>query len=185
MAESDPFATAEQMAQRSGGAIPADHPFLVTALGAATREIRKFCRWHIAPTRTETITVPVVYGRPVWLPTQHLTDLVSVTNDGTVLDVAGIDWSADGELGYLHWVTGRRALVVEFTHGYETVPDDLVDLTLQIASRALGSPLGYVREQAGSVSVTHSQAGFNVAGGTVVLEHEKRQLMEYQLGRLP
>lgn len=185
MAESDPFATAQQMADRSGGAIPADHPFLAVALGAATREIRKFCRWHIAPSRTETAKLAATYGRPLWLPSAHVTDIASIDNGGTPLTITNVDWSESGEIGYAHWVTGRRTVEVTFTHGYPTVPDDLVDLTLQVAARALGSPLGIVREQAGAVSVTYSQAGFNIAGGTVLLEHERRQLAEYRLGRLP
>lgn len=185
MAETQPFATPQQMADRSGGAIPANHPHLVLALGAATREIRKHCRWHVAPSRTETLKVAARAGRPVWLPTQKITAINTISISGAPLDVGLVDWSEDGELGYTAWTTGRQALEVNLTHGLEQVPDDLVDLTLQIAARALGSPLGIVREQAGGVSVTYSQAGFNVAGGTVLLAHEKAQLEEYRLGRLP
>lgn len=173
------FATAEQMAARTDGAIPATRPHLNDALLAVTRRIQRHCRWHIAPQREQTLTLPARRGSTLWLPTAHLVDVVELSTGGHPIDVSQLDWSEDGELGYTGWVTGRRSVTVKIVHGYATVPEDLTELCLQVAARALGSPLGILREQAGAVAVTYS------ASGTVLLPAELAQLVDYRLGRLP
>jgi len=180
----EPFATPQQMAARSQGAIPADDPYVVEAINAASRLIRNYCRWHVAPVIQETIKVAVRPRSPLYLPTLHMVDLLALTASGVAADVARVEWDEAGIIEYSRSAFGtyalRRAVEVTFTHGYEDVPEDIVDLTLMIASRALGSPLGVVRESTMSSSVTYSQAGFNVAGGSALLEHEKESLEIYR-----
>lgn len=182
----DSFATAQQMEQRSKGAIPADRPFLDVELKAATRRIRNHCGWHIAESVSEVVTLRGSSARELYLPTTYLTDLVSVMVDGVALTVVddGSLWSVSGEL---FRDFGWRASVIkaEIVHGYAAVPDDLIDLTLALAGRALASPLGAVREQSLTSSVTWSQPGFNVAGGLALLEHEIDALAEYKVGYTP
>lgn len=179
-----PFATPDQMVDRSRGAITvASHPFLPSALKAASKEIRKHCRWHVA-TR-ETITRAFTGPRPadLWIPALEIASIDEATLDGVPLDVSGIVFNP--ETGWTSLRTWGRVLSVTFTAGFEEVPDDIVDLTLHVAARSLGSPLGAIREQAGPVSVTWSATAPNVSGGTVLLEHEKDSLAEYQIGRTP
>jgi hypothetical protein len=181
----EPFATPAQMEARAKGAILASDPFVVEAINAASRRIRNFCRWHIAPVITETVKLPGRPCKPLLLPTLHLVDLLAMSSAGVPLDVSTIDWDATGVVEYTRSAPGRRAVEVTFTHGYEDVPEDIVDLTLMVASRALGSPLGVVREQTMASSITWSQAGFNVAGGTVLLEHEQDSLGIYRRPSTP
>lgn len=176
----EPFATKEQMEARSQGEIPASTPFLESEIKAATKLIRNYCRWHIA-----TEEAGLVYRRrarsreSVWLPAMQVKSLEAVTLNGKVLtDPAAIDF--DPETGWLDLTAS--AITVSFTAGFEEVPDDLVSMTLQIAARALGSPLGLVREQAGGVAVTHSQITSNVSGGSVLFPHEMSQLDAYKIG---
>jgi hypothetical protein len=187
MAAAETFATEAQMAERSKGAIPADRPFLLTELKAATNLIRNHCGWHIAGEVTDHAIFDGVAGRRIFLPTIHVTALVSVTLDGVTLDLDTDDlqWSQSGEVWRPSWSGNFRSIDVEFTHGFENIPDDLIDLTCQIAARALMSPTGAVREQTLSSSVTWSQPGFNVAGGLVLLDHEKDALAEYRVGSIP
>jgi len=178
----EPFATKEQMEQRSQGAIPASTPFLEDELKAATELIRGYCRWHIATLETDLVyRARTRFREEVWLPAMQIASIQEVSINGTpVADVASIDF--DPATG---WVNVRAtAAVIKFTAGYEAVPADLVSLTLQIAARALGSPLGFVREQAGAVGVTHSQITSNVAGGSVLFPHEMAQLDAYRIGWL-
>ena len=53
-----------------------------------------------------------------------------------------------------------------------------------MAARSLGSPLGAVREQSLTSSITWSQAAFNVAGGTFILEHERQTIAPYRIAHL-
>jgi hypothetical protein len=55
------------------------------AWAATVAEVRAFCGWHIAPEVTETLTLDGPGGYVLVLPTLHLVDLVSVTNDGTAV----------------------------------------------------------------------------------------------------
>lgn len=182
----EPFATAQQMQDRSQGAITtATHPFLDAALKAASKKIRDYCRWHIATAQALTYKRRGRDLIDVWLPAMQITEISAVTIDGTTWDADALTTvEFDPDTGW----TNLRGRIVEvgYTAGYAEVPDELVDLTLMIASRALGSPLGAVREQTLVSSITWSQAGFNVAGGTVLLAHEKTDLDgTYRIGVLP
>lgn len=176
------FATADQMDQRTQGQITtASHPFLEAEIAAAERLIRDVCGWHVAPRQEVTLRRRGRDAADLWLPTIGDVQLSAATIDEQVLDVAALH--VDPVTGW----TGLRGYAWEISYvaGFEEVPEALVSLTLQVAARALGSPLGVVREQAGAVSVTYSQAAFNVAGGAVLLPHEKAQLAPYTIGYLP
>lgn len=177
----DSFATKEQMADRSQGAIPADTPFLDTALAAASQEIRKYCHWHIAPQATTTARLRpwLRYQRQAILPSLHIDSLGEVIIGDETRDLTANPVDFDPDTGETD-LSGAR-IVVTMTHGFEVIPEDLVELTLMIASRAMGAPLGYTREQSGQRSVSHSLTAQGVAGGTVLLEHEKASLSEYRL----
>lgn len=183
----DTFASAAQMAQRSQGAIPADRPFLDIALKAATRRIRNYCGWHIATEQQDTLPLDGQAAAVIYLPTMRIVSIDEMTIDGTpvVFESDTLQWSVDGRLWRPSWSVNYQGVQLKYTHGFETVPDDLVDLTLLIASRDLGSPLGVVREQTLSSSVTWSQTGFNQAGGTNLLDSEKDALQAYKIGYIP
>lgn len=181
----EPFATPDLMEQRSLGAITATtHPYLEAELAAASRVIRDHCRWHVAPAG------PARYVRrgrsrdEVWLPAMELESIDSAIVDGVELTA---DELADVILDPLTGWTSIEAaqVVLDFTAGFDPVPEAIVSTTLQVAARALGAPLGLVREQAGSVSATHTQHGFNQAGGVVLLPAEQAALLPYRIGRLP
>jgi hypothetical protein len=169
------FATPEQMAQRTKGAIPADTPFLEDELKAATRAIRDDCRWHIAPKQALTFRRVGPSREQVWLPAMQIEAIDSAIADGVVLDVATIE--VDPDTGWTNIV--GRSVTVEYRAGFPDVPDDLVTLTLELAAGGLGSPLGITREQAGGVSVTLARAG----GG--LMSADLARLTEYRIGRLP
>lgn len=179
----EPFATKEQMEQRSQGAIPASTPFLDDELKAASRIIRNYCRWHIAPVQDDLeYAKQSRFREEIWLPAMQVQALAAVQIDGAaVANVSAVEF--DRSTG---WVGARGNMVaVTYSAGFEEVPDDIVALTLQIAARALGSPLGIVREQAGGVSVSYTQTGANTAGGSVLLPHEMEQLDAYRIGWMP
>ena len=175
-----PFASAALMEARSLGAITtASHPFLEDELRAATRAIREFCRWHVAPAR------PVTYRRAgrladdVWLSAMEVASINAVTIDGrewSADEVAAVEF--DSLTGWTN-LRGRR-VAVTYTAGFETVPEDVVALTLELAASALGTSLGQTREQAGSVSVTYDRTGGGIAEGSLAAA----RLIPYRIGRL-
>jgi hypothetical protein len=169
------FATPAEMAQRSGGVIPADHPFLQKELDAASRAIRNECGWHVAPVEQVRFRRRARFPWDVWLPAMQIESVDEVTLNGEVIDVETVEF--DSETGW----TNMRARVVDvlFTAGFPTVPEDLVTLTLELAAGALGTPLGISREQAGAVSVTYQRVGGGLA------DADRDRLSAYRLGVLP
>lgn len=180
-----PFATKEQMDQRTRGAITlSSHPFLETELKAASSLIRNHCGWHIAKQETLRLRQFRQRAEHIWLPAMEIESITKITVDGTEWDATPVS-AVDFDRATGQTTLCARKVDIEFVAGFAEVPEDLITLTLQIAARALGSPLGLVREQAGTVAVTHSQSGFNIAGGDVLLEPEKAGLAAYKLGWVP
>lgn len=154
-------------------------------LSAASAAVRKFCRWHIAPRITETITVTPNDGPVVFLPTLRLVGVSDVNMCGYHWADADLDWDEAGMLSAPYvWGQGRRfrGLTVTITHGFDDV-DDVLAVVVAVAARQAITPTGVVREQAGSVSIAPSLVAPNVAGGIVLLQHERDALAAYRVGR--
>jgi hypothetical protein len=109
-------------------------------LEAAVAAIRGYCRWHIAPVRTETLTLDA-NGSTVILPTLYATAVV-LEVDGTTIDEA--DYTLHP--GYLQlrgcWTNGT--VTVTLTHGYEELPADLRRVALSMADEGT-SPGGRLK----------------------------------------
>lgn len=124
----------------------------------ATDEVQGHCGWHIAPTQTDTVTVDGSGGVIQALPTLRLVDLVSLTEDGTAVDLAGVQWS---EAGYLWrgtpWTRALRGLVAEIEHGYPEAPPAVAKLICELVARSM-NPSGVSRESSGGESVTYELA---------------------------
>lgn len=117
----------------------------------ATGLIRGYCKWHIYPSITETMTLDTRGGRLLVLPTLMLTDVVSInlTETGTVLDPACYRKSRRGMIelrrghhhgcphpGHYHdWPVGFEAVTVTFTHGYSDLPAELLPVVASIGAR--------------------------------------------------
>lgn len=154
------------------------------AVLAATELIRDHCGWHIAPEQTVTLTLDGNSAGVLALPTLRLVDVVSVTVGGVLYEPTVYQWSA---VGFLRVYGGYdlRSVEVEITHGYDGVPDIVSSVCLTVAARAYVSPEGYVQERFGGSGVTPSQSSPNVAGGFVLLPHEKAALYRYTIPAMP
>lgn len=181
------FATAEQMSERTDGIIAADRPFIGYALDVATRMIRDHCGWVVGPVTTETFHLDGPGSRLLVLPTLRVVEVTAVRQDDVALDMSTVRVSRDA--GMLRASSALSdefgAIEVDLRHGYDVVPEPIVDLTLQMAARALGSPLGVVREQSLVANITWSTTAAGVAGGTVIMEHELGTLTPYTIGPQP
>lgn len=115
---------------------------------AASARIRRYTRQQIT---AGTSSVELTGVGPWLLPQRPVIDVTSVLD------------SKDEEVTYD--LIGQRVysqacapLIVEYSHGFDPLPDDLVELVCQIATRLVNTPAamaaGARTEQAGGESVT-------------------------------
>lgn len=152
-------------------------------LGAAEAAVRSYCGWHIAPARAgDVVTVNGSGARVLALPTMRLAGVSAVLEDGTAVPLEDVQWSPAGYLWRASpWTTSLRGVSATIDHGYDEPPVEVQAVVMSVAARAVVSPDGVVRSQVGEVSVTFSQAAFNVAGGVALLDHERAVLDRYRL----
>lgn len=128
--------------------------FTEAQVRAASEAIRAEANWHIAPERTETLTV-TIYDRRYGLnlPTLRVgvvTEVRDVTT-ATVYTFTSTDFTRVGTSlsRYYAWTPGTYE--VDLTHGYAKCPGDLLPV---IASRIQNGTVG-----AGVASVTMNLQG--------------------------
>ena len=154
-----------------------------TELDALVARVRAFCGWHIAPRRTETITISSRGAAVIPLPTLRLVNVTAVRCwDGTAM--APLDsWDARTgwdpmsctiNLGGSRFPAGARALEVDVEHGFDSAPLDLL-----VAIAALAGPRSIVQESVLGHSVTFSQAP------AVAVAEPISALALFRLPRLP
>src|SRR5690348_6332029 len=103
--------------------------------------VRAFCGWHIAPSRTEVVTLAGTGGRTLTLPSLHVTAVASVTSDSDpALTTDDYDWSPAGVLTARTYPWSGRAIAVSLTHGYDTPPAEVTAVVQAVAQRALDNP---------------------------------------------
>lgn len=146
-------------------------------LAAASDTIRRSCGWVICPQVSETVTVDGSGGHEQMLPTMFLVDVTSVTDAGTVVDPLDLEWSRSGYMRRAGcWTCKLRGVVVEMTHGYESVPAGLKKLCCDMVARAAAAPAAIRSEQVGSVSLTYAVS---------LMQHEVDYLASYRLPGAP
>lgn len=99
-------------------------------LDAAVVAIRSACGWHVAPVRTEVLTLEASNGVVV-LPTLRATGAVVVV-DGTTLDASEYSLKP-GVLHLSGYRKGYGEVTVTLTHGYDELPGDLKRVALSMA----------------------------------------------------
>lgn len=113
-------------------------------LAAAVADIRGRCGWHIAPVRTETLTLQAA-GGVVILPTLRATGAVVVIGD-TTLSADEYDLQPGflrlQSYGYPSSWCGD--VTVTLTHGYDSLPADLKRVALSMADQGT-SPGGRLK----------------------------------------
>lgn len=146
------------------------------ALAEATAAIKNYCRQEIELVTDDEFTFDVPAGcEKLFLPELPVVSVASVVEDDETL-VVDDDYKL-GAHGILHridakWEEGIQIVTVTYTHGYSTIPQDIVDVCTRAASRAYqlglraaeddGVP-GVSSKQLGDFSVSYSSA----AGGGV------------------
>jgi len=139
------------------------------AIKTATSAIKNYCHQEIEQS-IETITLDCSGGYKLFLPELPVVSVATVIEDGVVLVVTD-DYKL-GQHGILHrvddeWAEGIQIVEVTYTHGYATIPDDVVGVCTRAASRAYqaGLAAAAVGGVAGVSSVTLGDYSFSLGTG--------------------
>lgn len=110
-------------------------------LAVASGAITSHCGWAIVEEEV-TAEIDGTGQRSLWLPTLKLTAITSVKVDGvTLVAETDYDWTVYGRLLRSGcWPNTPRSVEVEYTHGYETVPDVVKGACLILASSLYRNP---------------------------------------------
>ena len=108
------------------------------ALGAATAAIRNYTKQHLSRVAGDTVTLDSAGGHRLLLPELPVISVAAVVEDGAAL-TAGTDYKL-GQHGILYrlnrpWACGIQIVQVTYTHGYDPLPDDIVDVATRAAAR--------------------------------------------------
>jgi hypothetical protein len=106
--------------------------------------VRDHCGWHIAPSRTETVTFAAPSGGRLMLPSLYVTAVSVIEIDGAALTV-DVDFQVHRSgwvdfLPYGGWWYGDL-VEVTFTHGYDN-PPAAVTAAVQALAQNPGTTLG-------------------------------------------
>lgn len=155
------------------------HPSDQDRLLQAQAVVRSYCGWHIAPLREDVeLTLDGTGTQVLLLPTMHLVEVASVTDDGNAVDLADIQWWANGVVfNATRWTCERGAITINITHGYDPVPPDVQAVVQALATRAVANTQGLTSKTVGPFSETYAQP----ATGQVLLDAERAVLSRYRL----
>lgn len=153
------------------------------ALNVASGEIRNYCGWSVSQEAGVVATLTGSGTDLLWLPTLRLTAVTSLTENGLARTTpSDFTFEAWGKLRRRRaaWLCEPpQAVVVTFTHGYATVPDDVKGACLSLAARVYDNPGGLRSYTVGGVSETYAGAAADL--GPMLAEAELRSLTAYKL----
>jgi len=174
------------------------------ALRRASARVRKHCRQEFTLVENETVTLPAG-GRVLYLPQRPV--VIDDTHPLTVVELFGIsnqeyeavegrDFTRVGSQltrGEAWWAPTRlmgwpymrpqgiwaQRVRVTYSHGYSEVPDDVVDIVLDLASMSMTNPQGLRSESIDDYSRTF---GGETIGGPQLSADQKEALRPYRAG---
>lgn len=140
-------------------------PFSQARVKAAAETVRRMAGWHIAPSTTEVVTVDHDGGSTLLLRSLYVTDVVAVrdVSGPTPRELTGWRWSQAGMISFAGGgPCGFRSVEVEFVHGYESCPADLLPVIASSIERRI------VQESLGSRSVTLANDDLGMGASSVL-----------------
>lgn len=165
-----------------------------SALRRASGRVRKHCRQELSFHSQDTVTLPG-NGRVLYLPQRpvvvddvnvlSVTELFGITNveyvalegrDFTRIGsqlTRGEAWWAPTRLMGWPWMRPQgvwsQRVRVTYSHGYQEMPDDLLDVVLDIAAMTMTNPMGLRSEAIDDYSRTF--ASETIGSGTLSPDH--------------
>jgi len=139
------------------------------ACAEAAAAIRNYTHQYLELVEDEAITLDSRGGARIFLPELPVVEVSAVVEDDTALDVDD-DYKL-GQHGILHrvggakWAKGIQIIAVTYSHGYATLPDDIVVIATRAASRAYQSGLRAAEDEASLGVQSKSLGDFSVQYG--------------------
>lgn len=181
------LATTADITARLGRALTAVEAIrIVPILKDASAAVRRYVPQTFSAA-TSTVTLKVRRGR-VRLPERPVNTVTAVVDSNgnavfyTVIgDVVVFGANVPDDFAWFPWRNGYQTVTVTYTHGYATIPDDIVGVVCSIAIRALGrkpEDSGLTNESIQGYSYSIGAAG--AAGGFGMLADERMILDTYK-----
>jgi hypothetical protein len=154
------------------------------ALDAAVKTVQTFCDWMIAPPVVgASASVWSRDGKSLTLPTMHLTGITSITQNGVTIPTSNVTFESYGIVNVISSsLSGERSfflreykVTVVFDHGYADFPEDVKDVILQCAQRAISDTRGIVPRTSGGPVFIENR-------GPRLEDTDKARLAPYMLG---
>lgn len=176
-----PIVSYYDFTSRMGGAYD-ENPRVLSALNAASQAVRNYCGWHISPS-LDCTAYPAGGGIVAKLPAGYVSEVTSITEDGTALTSSDYEWRRDGLLKRAcpyKWSEKWDGIEVDYKAGYQldAVPD-LAEAVCAIAAGVLSVAVGVVSESADGVSISYSQSASSIAAGLTA--QQKTALEAYKV----
>lgn len=131
--------------------------------------VRDYCGWHIAPSRSEVLTLDGTGNRILPLPSLHVTAVASITEEGRTVALSTVDISASGYIKRdTAWSCKPGSIVVTLTHGYTPVPPGVSGLVKRLAQQGVNNPNGASRIKDGPFEEAYSQMVLSTADELVL-----------------
>lgn len=169
------------------------------ALRDASAAIRNYTKQFLELVEDDEITLDSRGGPRIYLPENPVVEVSSVIEDGETL--TDQDDYKLGQFGILHrigkrWKTGIQIIEIIYSHGYATIPDDILSVCVRAASRFYQAGLksesdsgvpGIASKSLGDFSVSYSGDSssndglMGASGARFLLLSEKDILNRYRI----
>lgn len=172
------FATAAELQAFTGRDYDDTHADAV--LAAVSDEIRGVANQQVDITATPsntTVELAGTWGDSVTLPDRPVTEVVSVTVDGTAVSTA--DWffhRPDQVVKPGGFDGPEYPITVVYKHARSAVPGWLKTLTMRVAARTIGNPTGALQETNADYTISHMRSD-------TMLTPAERKMVRSRLGR--
>jgi hypothetical protein len=172
------FASVDDLADRLQTDFDTDDRIRATGLlESATGIVQRAARQTFTLAVDDTVTLMPTGTNLLMLPELPVLAINAVTISGDVLDAGGYMFTRSGLL-YRVPTTGRwtSLVTVDYDHGYETIPEDIVGIVTEIAARAWQNPRNVLSEQIGTYSARYAldRSSLGLSDGEMLLLRQYR-----------
>lgn len=176
--------------QHNGGAAYSanDTAVVENMINLATKYAENYIGRHIKTrSSADSETLDIEAGtQDIFLSNFPIVSITSVTEDGdTLTEGENNDYLKYENTGKLYknngyWVAGRKKVVVVYTGGYATVPDELKQWCIEVVGYMFDSKQdgNLTSERVGQLSVTYASAGNNSVGSIVAQKPWLKEILD-------
>lgn len=143
--------------------------------------VRAYCGWHIAPSRSETVSVEGGGARVLLLPSLHVTSTTEVRDEsGTVLAGWKVRENGVARAGSCERWDCEVLYEFDLVHGYNEMPAEVQEIVNDLDGRSGGTG---VYSQVGQVRYATGSDGAPI--GSALTSYQRSVLDRYKLPAKP